>query len=378
MTSDGPLARLAGQGVSIWLDTISRDRLAAGGLARLVGDMRVTGVTSNPTIFEQAIAGSAAYREQVRDLAIRCVPVEEAARLLTSYDVRWACDELNKAYHQTGGRDGRVSIEVDPRVAGDAAKTVAEARALRWLVARPNVMIKIPATQAGLAAITQATAEGISVNVTLIFGLDRYEQVMDAFMTGLERAAGAGLDLSGIRSVASFFVSRVDTEIDARLNAIGTPEALALRGQAAVANARLAYQRYQAVTASDRWQRLEALGARRQRPLWASTGVKNPDYPDTLYVTSLVAADTVSTMPEATLDAVADHGQIGGDSVTGAYDEAARVMAGMDAVGVDYGDVVNLLEREGVQKFADAWTRLLERLGQSLAASRSGGADDRI
>jgi transaldolase len=372
VTGDEPLARLAGQGVSIWLDAISRNRLASGGLARLIEGMHVTGVTSNPTIFEQAIDGSTAYAEQVHDLAIRGVPVEEAARLLTSYDVRRACDELEQAYIRTGGRDGRVSIEVDPRAAGDTAKTVAEARALRWLVARPGVMIKIPATKAGLAAITQATAEGISVNVTLIFGLDRYEQVTDAYLTGLERAATAGLDLSAIHSVASFFVSRVDTETDARLNAIGTQAALALRGRAAVANARLAYQRYQAVTASDRWQRLETMGANRQRPLWASTGVKNPDYPDTLYVTSLVAADTVNTMPEATLNAVAGHGQIEGDSVTGAYDDAARVMCGLRAAGVDYHDVVSLLEREGLRKFTDAWTRLLERLERSLTTSRSG------
>lgn len=372
MTNSGPLASLAGQGVSIWLDAISRERLAAGDLARLTDIRHVTGVTSNPTIFERAIGESAAYAEQIRDLAIGGVPAEEAARLLTSYDVRWACDELDEAYQETSGRDGRVSIEVDPRVANDTVKTVAEARALQWLVARPNVMIKIPATQAGLTAITRATAEGISVNVTLIFGLDRYEQVMDAYMTGLEQAGLAGLDLAGIRSVASFFVSRVDTEIDARLNAIGTSEALELRGQAAVANARLAYQRYQAATASDRWQRLEALGAHRQRPLWASTGVKNPEYPDTLYVAGLVAADTVSTMPQATLDAVADHGQFCGDSITGAYDDAGRVMTGLAAVGVDYHDVVTLLEREGVQKFTTAWTRLLERLGHSLADSQSG------
>ena len=368
------LAQLSRQGVSIWLDAISRDYLSRGDLAWLARYKHVSGVTSNPSIFEQALTGSTAYEEQVRDLAVRGVSVEEAARLLTGCDVRWACDELSEAYYRTDGRDGRVSIEVDPRAADDAARTVAEARALRWLVARPNVMIKIPATSAGLPAITQATAEGISVNVTLIFGLDRYEQVMDAFMTGLEQAAACGLDLSTIRSVASFFVSRVDTEVDRRLNAIGTPPALALRGQAAVANARLAYQRYQAAIESERWHRLKALGAHRQRPLWASTGVKDPSYPDTLYVTSLVAADTVNTMPEATLRAVADHGQISGDSITGAYDDAARVMTDLTAAGIDYQDVVRLLEREGVQKFTAAWTRLLEHLEQSLAKAGSSEA----
>ncbi|HEY1702352.1 MAG TPA: transaldolase [Trebonia sp.] len=372
MTGDGPLARLAGQGVSIWLDALSRDMLDSGSLARLADHRHVTGVTSNPAIFEQAIGGSRAYAGQVRDLAIRGIPAGEAARLLTAYDVSWACDMLREIYDRTDGLDGRVSIEVDPRAAADTARTVAEARALHGLVERPNVMVKVPATVAGLAAITRATAEGISINVTLIFGLDRYEQVMDAFMTGLETAADAGLDLSGIRSVASFFVSRVDTETDARLEVIGTRAALALRGQAAIANARLAYQRYQAVIRSERWQRLEALGARRQRPLWASTGVKNPAYPDTQYVTTLVAPDTVSTMPEVTLDAVADHGKITGDTVTAAYNDATRVMTGLAAAGVDYDDVVALLEREGVAKFTDAWTRLLGRLDQALEAARSG------
>ncbi|GAA4490966.1 transaldolase [Actinoallomurus oryzae] len=326
-------------------------------------------MTSNPTIFEKALNGSVAYDGQIQDLAIRGVAVEEAARLLTSYDIRWACDVLRGVHDRTGGLDGRVSIEVDPRVADDTAKTVAEARALWWLVARPNVMIKIPATQAGLAAITAATAEGISVNVTLIFSLDRYDQVMDAYLTGLERAHEAGVDLSAIRSVASFFVSRVDVEVDTRLAKIGTEKARSLRGQAGVANARLAYRRFEAVLGSERWRRLEAVGAHPQRPLWASTGVKNPEYPDVLYVTSLIAPNVVSTMPEPTLDAVADHGQISPDTVTGMYDQAEQVMAGLAEVGVEYDEVVQLLEREGVRKFTDAWTLLLRRLEESLAAA---------
>lgn len=369
MTDGDRLGELTDRGVSIWLDSISRDGLAGGGLAALVRDSHVTGVTSNPTIFEQAISQSRAYDEQIRDLAVRGVPVEEAARLLTAYDIRWACDILRGAYDRTGGRDGRVSIEVDPRIADDTVKTAAEARALWWLVDRPNAMIKIPAIQAGLGAITTATAEGVSVNVTLIFGLDRYSEVMDAYITGLEQASAAGRDLSAIRSVASFFVSRVDTEVDKRLEEIRGDQAPSLRGKAGVANARLAYQRFQAVLATGRWQRLAAAGACPQRPLWASTGVKNPAYPDTLYVDSLVAADTVSTMPGATLRAVADHGQVSPDAVTGAYDEAAQVLTDLSAVGVDYEDVVRLLEREGIRKFADAWTRLLERLRHALAES---------
>jgi transaldolase len=368
VTDGDRLGALVVQGVSVWLDGISRGQLRGGGLAALARDSHVTGVTSNPTIFEQAISSNgAAYDGQIQDLAVRGVPVEEAARLLTAYDIRWACDILRDTYDRTGGRDGRVSIEVDPRVADDTEKTVAEARALWWLVDRPNAMVKIPATRAGLGAIADATAEGISVNVTLIFGLDRYSEVMDAYMTGLEQAGAAGHDLSAIRSVASFFVSRVDTEVDKRLEGIGGEQARSLRGRAGVANARLAYQRFRTVLATGRWQRLAAAGAWPQRPLWASTGVKNPAYPDTLYVDGLVAPDTVSTMPEATLRAVSDHGQVNPDAVTGAYDDAAQVLAALAAAGIDYDDVVQTLEREGIGKFADAWSRLLDRLRGVLA-----------
>jgi transaldolase len=332
----------------------------------MIQSIPVTGVTSNPTIFELALSDSTAYNAQIRDLAARGVSPEEAARLITAYDIRWACDIFRETYDRTGGRDGRVSIEVDPRAADDTTKTLAEARALWWLVDRPNAMIKIPATRAGLGAITAATAEGISVNVTLIFGLDRYSEVMSAYLNGLELASVAGHDLSAIRSVASFFVSRVDTEVDRRLERIGGKRAMSLRGQAAVANARLAYQRFQTTLSTGRWQRLAATGAQPQRPLWASTGVKNPAYPDTLYVDSLVAMDTVSTMPEATIHAAADHGQVNWDAVTGRYGDAARVLADLKVVGVDYGDVVQQLEREGVARFASDWSRLLDGLRKAL------------
>jgi transaldolase len=371
MTNVDRLGELVGQDVSIWLDSISRDQLAERRLAALVRDHHVTGVTSNPAIFEQAIGTGHAYDRQIRDLATRAVPVEEAARLLAAYDIRWACDILRDTYDQTGGRDGHVSIEIDPRISDDTEKATAEARALWWLVDRPNAMVKIPATRAGLGAISAATAEGISVNVTLIFGLERYDEVMDAYMTGLELADAAGHDLSAIRSVASFFVSRVDTEVDGRLGRIGSAQALTLRGRAAVANARLAYQRFQLVLSTGRWQRLAAAGARPQRPLWASTSVKNPLYPDTLYVDGLVARETVSTMPETTLRAVADHSQVSPDAVTGTYDDAAQVLAALAAIGVDYDDVVTLLEHEGVRKFTEAWTRLLDRLGSVLAEGAS-------
>ncbi|SDJ20750.1 transaldolase [Frankineae bacterium MT45] len=362
------LADLSAAGVSIWLDDISRDRLRTGNLKALIDDKHVVGVTSNPTIFQKALSQGDAYDAQVKDLAVRGVSLEEAVRFITAYDIRWGCDVMRPVYDASGGQDGRVSLEVDPRLANDTAKTAAEASALWWLVDRPNLMIKIPATKAGLPAITEATAQGISVNVTLIFSLERYDAVMAAYIDGLEQAKANGVDLSTIRSVASFFVSRVDTEVDARLEKIGTPEAQALRGQAAVANARLAYQRFEAVFSTDRWKALAQDGAHKQRPLWASTGVKDPNYSDTMYVADLVAPDTVNTMPEATLHAVADHGVISGDTVTGEYESAAKVLADLAAVGIDYDDVVNLLEVEGVQKFEDAWKQLLDGVQSALDA----------
>jgi len=373
VTDNPSLAALAAAGVSVWLDDLSRHRLASGGLAELVRGQGVVGVTTNPTIFEQALRSGSDYADQVHDLAVRGVTVDEAVRMITTYDVRWACDVLRPAFDASPGVDGRVSIEVDPRKARDTEATVAEARGLWWLVDRPNLLVKIPATVEGLPAITRALADGISVNVTLIFSLDRYRAVMEAHLAGLEQAQLAGRDLSGIGSVASFFVSRVDTEVDARLEAIGTAEALALRGKAAIANARLAYELFELTLASPRWQALAAAGARPQRPLWASTGVKNPDYEDTRYVVDLVAPGTVNTMPEKTLDAVADHGRVTADTVRPAYADARAVLDRLAAVGVDYDDVVAVLEEEGVTKFETSWQQLLDALAAALAPSSTRG-----
>ncbi|MEU5596739.1 transaldolase [Streptomyces sp. NPDC020298] len=362
----GALERLADEGVSIWLDDLSRHRIESGSLAGLVEAGDVVGVTTNPSIFQAAIGSGAGYEEQLADLAVRGVTVDEAVRMLTTADVRAAADILHPVYEKTGGRDGRVSIEVDPRLAHDTAATVAEARQLAWLVDRPNVMIKIPATRAGLPAITEVIGQGISVNVTLIFSLERYREVMDAYLAGLEKARTKGLDLSAIHSVASFFVSRVDTEIDKRLTVLGTDEALALRGRAALANARLAYEAYEDVFSGERWLALGGDRANRQRPLWASTGVKDPAYKDTLYVDDLVAPGTVNTMPEATLNAVADHGAVTGDTVTGGYPQARADLAAVERLGISYEEVVGQLEDEGVAKFGAAWQDLLDAVTKSL------------
>ncbi|MFF4895122.1 transaldolase [Streptomyces sp. NPDC001068] len=362
----GALKRLSDEGVSIWLDDLSRKRISTGNLAGLVGDRHVVGVTTNPSIFQAAIGSGEGYEEQLADLAVRGVTVDEAVRMMTTQDVRAAADVLRPVYEATGGRDGRVSIEVDPRLAHETTATVAEARQLAWLVDRPNVMIKIPATKAGLPAITAVIAQGISVNVTLIFSLERYREVMDAYQAGLEQAAAKGLDLAAIHSVASFFVSRVDAEIDKRLTVLGTDEALALKGRAALANARLAYEAYEQVFAGDRWSALESAGANRQRPLWASTGVKDPSYKDTLYVDELVAPGTVNTMPEATLNATADHGDVRGDTVTGGYEQARADLAAVERLGISYDEVVGKLEDEGVAKFEVAWQELLDAVTKSL------------
>ncbi|MDQ0717515.1 transaldolase [Streptomyces luteogriseus] len=364
--SAGALKRLSDEGVAIWLDDLSRRRIESGNLAELVATRNVVGVTTNPSIFQAAIGSGAGYEEQLADLAVRGVTVDEAVRMMTTADVRAAADVLRPVYEATGGRDGRVSIEVDPRLAHDTTATVAEARQLAWLVDRPNVMIKIPATKAGLPAITEVIGAGISVNVTLIFSLERYREVIDAYVTGLEKAQAAGLDLSGIHSVASFFVSRVDSEIDKRLTLLGTDEVLALKGRAALANARLAYEAYERVFSGARWQALEDARANRQRPLWASTGVKDPAYKDTLYVDELVAPGTVNTMPEATLNAVADHGDVQGDSVTGGYAQARADLAAVERLGIAYDEVVRQLEDEGVAKFEVAWQDLLDAVTKSL------------
>jgi transaldolase len=369
MTSQSDvLAELSAAGVAVWLDDISRERLVTGNLAALMRDRHVVGVTSNPTIFEHALSRGDYYHEQLAALALRGVSVGEASRAITTYDVRWACDVLRPAYESSGGVDGRVSLEVDPRLAGDTAKTIAEARALWWLVDRPNLFIKIPATAAGLPAITQCLAEGISINVTLIFSLERYGEVIDAFFAGMEQAVEAGHDVSKIASVASFFVSRVDTEVDRRLDKIGTPEAAAMRGKAALANARLAYELFEKrfSARSPRWAALHGKGVRLQRPLWASTSTKDPAYPDTMYVVELVAPDTVNTMPEATIKAVADHGELRGDTVHGTYEQSRKVFEELAALDISYEDVVTVLEEEGVSKFAASWQELLETIQAEL------------
>jgi transaldolase len=372
------LKNLTDAGVAIWLDDLSRTRLTTGTLATLIRDFHVVGVTTNPTIFQKAITGSPTYDDQVRDLARRKVDVGEALRSITTWDVRAGCDLFRSAYDASDGVDGRVSIEVDPRLSGETERSVAEARALWWLVDRPNLFIKIPATPASVPAIEQALAEGISINVTLIFSLTRYGEVIDAFLSGLERARAAGHDLSRLGSVASFFVSRVDSEIDKRLDKIGTKEAKALRGKAGIANARLAYKLFEEKFDSERWRALAAAGAKPQRPLWASTSTKDPAYEDTMYVVDLVAKGVVNTMPEPTLHAVDDHGVITGDTVTGHYVDAQQVLDDLAAVGVDYDDVVQVLEDEAIEKFENSWNELIESIQGELdklgAEVASGGA----
>lgn len=374
MTQNPNLAALSAAGVSVWLDDLSRERLRTGNLAELVATRSVVGVTTNPTIFQGAITKGRAYEDQLRQLAAGGADVDAVVRALTTDDVRDACDVLRPQFEASGGVDGRVSIEVDPRLAHDTDGTVAQALELWKTVDRPNLLIKIPATKAGLPAIAKVVGEGVSVNVTLIFSVERYEEVIGAYLAGLEEARSTGGDLAGIHSVASFFVSRVDTEIDPRLEAIGTPEALTLRGQAALANARLAYAAYQQVfEGSERWAELAAAGANPQRPLWASTGVKNPAYPDTLYVTELVAPSTVNTMPEKTMEAVADHGAPHGDTVTGTGAAAQQVFDDLAAAGVDLADVFQKLEDEGVEKFEVSWNELLDAVSTRLSGTAAAG-----
>ncbi|WP_433284555.1 transaldolase [Pseudonocardia sp. CA-142604] len=368
--SNDRLAALAAAGISIWLDDLSRERLRTGNLQELITEKHVVGVTTNPTIFAGALSHGEAYDQQVRELASRGASVEDAIREITVADVQEACDVFSGTWETTGAVDGRVSLEVDPNLARDTDRTVAQASDLWKAVDRPNLLVKIPATEQGLPAITRAIAEGISVNVTLIFSVERYRLVMGAYLDGLEQAAANGQQLAGIASVASFFVSRVDTEIDKRLEKIGTDEALALRGKAGIANSRLAYAAFQEVFTGPRWEALAKQGARKQRPLWASTGVKNPDYPDTMYVTELVVADVVNTMPEKTLDAVADHAEIDGDRVTGRAAEAQHVFDELERVGIDLTDVFLVLEDEGVDKFEKSWAELTESVRQQLDGAR--------
>ena len=363
------LQELSGAGVSIWLDDLSRERIETGNLAELIKNDFVVGVTTNPSIFAAALADGERYDDQVRELAASGADVDKTVFALTTTDVRSACDVLKPVFDATNGVDGRVSIEVAPGLAFDTDATLASAKELWQEVDRPNLFIKIPATTEGAPAISDTLGEGISVNVTLIFGLDRYQGVMEAYLAGLEKAQEAGHDLSGIHSVASFFVSRVDTEIDNRLNKTGASDDLL--GKAAIANARLAYEAYEKFFSGERWDRLAAAGANRQRPLWASTGVKNPDYDDTMYVADLVVENTVNTMPEKTLDAVRDHGEITGDQVRPNYDHARQVMKDLADAGIDYDDVIAVLEEEGVEKFVKSWNELLATVKESLEGARS-------
>jgi len=365
------LAALTAAGVSIWLDDLGRNRLTSGSLRSLVDASYVTGVTSNPSIFHKSIGEGADYADALAELARSGASAERAVRTLTTRDVRDACDLLAPVHTATAGRDGFVSLEVDPRLARDTDATIGQAAQLWDEVGRPNLMVKIPATVEGLAAITATLAAGINVNVTLIFGLSRYDAVMQAWLSGLERAAAAGRDLATLASVASFFVSRLDTAIDPLLAKDGSRAALELQGRSAVANARLAYGRHHELVQTPRWRELAARGAQPQRPLWASTSTKSPALPDTLYVADLVARGCVNTMPEATLQAVADHGRIHDDTITGHYPDARGVIDDLGRYGIDYDQVVTDLESAGVDSFTAAWEQLLEAVDQALGRARA-------
>jgi len=357
------LAALSEAGVSIWLDDLSRSRLTSGSLAHDVATRHIVGVTTNPSIFAKSVSESDDYTEALAEQRVPDVRLNDVVRSITAADVRGACDVLRPVFDATGGVDGRVSIEVDPRLAHDTVSSISEAGHLNSLVGRPNVMIKIPATSEGLSAVRAVIGGGVSVNVTLIFSLERYAQVVEAFLSGLEDALSHGHDLNTIGSVASFFVSRIDTEVDKRLDAMGKKSPL--RGTAAIASARLAFEYYERVLASERWLALAEAGARPQRPLWASTGVKDPAFRDTLYVEELVTSGVVNTLPQATIDAYADHGKVppgGGpaaDTITGTYDAARADLAALAAAGIDLHDVTDVLEIEGVEKFVTAWNHLL-------------------
>ena len=363
------LKALADAGVSIWLDDLSRQRLTSGSLEALIHDQHISGVTTNPTIFAKAISDADAYAEQVTRLAAEGISTDESIRVITTDDVRDAADLFKPVYDDSDGVDGRVSIEVEPTLAHNTERTISQAKELWAIVGRENVFIKIPATKEGIPAITATLAEGISVNVTLIFSLDRYKAVADAFLSGLEKALDNGHDITKLGSVASFFVSRVDTEVDKRLDAIGTDAAKALKGKAAIANARLAFEAYEEIFDTDRWREIETAGGKPQRPLWASTGTKDPSYPDTLYVDQLVTAGVVNTMPQATIDAFADDGEVTGDTVRGNYDADRKVIADLEALGISYDEVVQVLEDEGVSKFEASWTELQNTVTAALKAA---------
>jgi transaldolase len=363
------LKKLSEAGVSIWLDDLSRERLETGNLADLKKNSSVVGITSNPSIFAKALEEGERYDAQVRELVRQGAGLDAVVEELTTTDVRDACDIFMDVFEATDGVDGRVSIEVNPGYAHETEATVKQAAELWRKVDRPNVYVKIPGTKEGWPAIAETLGAGIPVNVTLIFGLDQYQHVMEAYVEGLEKAKAAGHDISRLHSVASFFVSRVDTEIDKRLEAAGAPSDLL--GKAGIANARLAYKAFEEFFVGERWQALLDAGANPQRPLWASTGVKNPDYPDTMYVVDLVVPNTVNTMPEPTLDAVADHGEIKGDQVHPFYDDAESVFARLKDAGIDYADVIDVLIKEGVAKFVTAFDQLGDTVREAM---RQAGA----
>jgi transaldolase len=359
-----PLNQLADHDQSVWIDYLSRKFVKDGDLKGRV-EQGVVGVTSNPTIFQAAIAEGDAYDDQIRELSAEIDDPTEIFWQLAKDDIRDACDILRPVWDEGNGLDGWVSLEVDPTLAHDTEGTAAAAEHLHKLVDRPNAYIKIPATKEGVQAIEDTIAKGIPVNVTLIFSLERHREVAEAYIRGLQRFVDGGGDPSGkLASVASFFVSRVDTEADKRLDAIGGHDEL--KGKLAIANAKLAYQTYQEVFSSPEWEALEAKGATKQRCLWASTGVKNPDYKDTVYVEELVGPDTVNTMPPALVDAVDDHGEIRGDTLTEDTEEASRVLDAFESAGVSYDDVVATLEREGVEKFSKSFADLIEGLESKL------------
>lgn len=369
-----PLAELSAAGVSVWLDDLSRERIVSGGLKSLIDNRHVVGVTTNPTIFANALAQGEDYDVQVASLAASGAGASDAVVAITTHDVASGCDIFRPLFDASEGHDGRVSIEVEPALAHDTPGTITEGKLLWKTVDRPNAMIKIPATIEGLEAITELTALGISVNVTLIFSLERHRQVINAYLSGLEKARAAGIDLASIRSVASFFVSRVDTEVDKRLDAIGTDEAHALRGKAGIANARLAYQVFEQEFASERAKILLDAGAHVQRPLWASTGVKDPAFRDTLYVEQLVARNVVNTMPEKTMEATFDHGEIRGDTITGNYADANQVLDAIADLGISYDEVTLLLEKEGIEKFTVSWNELLDTVSAALESAKGKSA----
>jgi transaldolase len=354
------LQAVSDAGVSIWLDDLSRDRLQSGSLAKLISESNVVGVTTNPSIFSAAIKGSALYRADVLALKEQGADTAAIVTALTTADVMAACDLFMQIFNSSHHVDGRVSIEVDPFLADETQPTIAQGKSLWHLINRPNLLVKVPATLAGLPAIRELTAAGISINVTLIFSVERYKLVMDSYLGGLEDRLAAGLPITEIHSVASFFVSRIDTEIDKRLDALSSNSPL--RGKSAIANAVLAYEAYLEVTASPRWQKLAEVGANQQRPLWASTGVKDKSYDSTRYVIELIAHHCVNTMPEATLDEVRSHGVVRGDSITPAIAGAHSHFIALKEAGIDFTDVVEFLEKDGVKKFADAWQELLDNV----------------